>query len=260
MDPGDGGRLTSLVLDGVELLGGDEPPAGAPIGWFSGCFPMAPFAGRLDHGRFAFAGRTYEPPRNAGPHAQHGTVFDRRWRLEEAEPRRLRMSVALAEPWPFPGTVEQTVALEDHALRLTLTVRSGRGLMPATLGFHPWFRRDLGSGAAEIDVAPRLRYQPDETGIVGEVGRDLGQRPWDDVFTDLAAAPRVRWPDGPTLTLESAAPVWVIYERPQAALCIEPLTAPPNSLGTDRGAVVRPDAPLSLTLTIRWDRPREGRL
>lgn len=255
VDPSDGGRLTSLQVEGAELLGGDQAPAGAPAGWFSGCFPMAPFAGKLNRGQFTFDGRTYKLPTNSGLHAQHGTVFDRRWNVDVAETTRLSMSVALDEPWPFSGVVEQSIVLESHALSLSLTVRSHETPMPAALGFHPWFRRDLGAGPAVIDVAPRLRYQPDKTGIVGKTDTDLGQRPWDDTFTGLASPPRIQWPGGPVLTLESDAPVWIVYERPQSALCIEPLTDPPNSLGTDRGTVICPGAPLHLALTIRWGPP-----
>jgi len=254
VDPSDGGRVTSLALDGLELLGGDEPPDAAPPGWFTGCFPMAPYAGRLDHGRFSFQGRRYRMPANTGPHAAHGTVFDTAWAVDGTpSATSLTMRAGLGPPWPFGGMVRQTLELSAAALRLTLVLSNDRRTMPGALGFHPWFRRDVGSGEVTVDVRPARRYRPDPSGIVRELGADLGTRPWDDAFTDLAAAPVVRWPRGPTLSLESEAPVWVVYERAGPAVCVEPLSAPPNSLGTDAAAVVRPGAPLALTMVVRWD-------
>ncbi len=80
VNPDDGGRLVSLVLDGIELLGSAEVADGLPVGWFQGSFPMAPYAGRTKNGRFRFDGATYTVPSNAGPHAGHGLVFEPRTR------------------------------------------------------------------------------------------------------------------------------------------------------------------------------------
>lgn len=65
-----GGRLASLIVDGVELL---VPRNDDPVMW--GCYPMVPFAGRIRDGRFAFDGTTYAMPKNFGDHAMHGFGF-----------------------------------------------------------------------------------------------------------------------------------------------------------------------------------------
>ncbi len=46
-----GGRLASLTVDGDELLYFGDPGTG-PMGW--GCYPMAPFAGRVRYGALGF--------------------------------------------------------------------------------------------------------------------------------------------------------------------------------------------------------------
>ena len=74
VSPADGGRFSSLVVDGHELL---VTEGYGPIRW--GCYPMVPFAGRIREGRFTFRGRAVELPRNLPPHAIHGTVFERPW-------------------------------------------------------------------------------------------------------------------------------------------------------------------------------------
>ena len=69
IDATDGGRFASLVVDGHELLLTD---GAGPIWW--GCYPMAPFAGRIRDGRLDFQGHEYQLEQNLPPHAIHGTV------------------------------------------------------------------------------------------------------------------------------------------------------------------------------------------
>ena len=66
VDPTNGGRIASLVIGGHELL---ITEGHGPIWW--GCYPMAPFAGRIRAGRFRFRGRTYELPLTMPPNAIH---------------------------------------------------------------------------------------------------------------------------------------------------------------------------------------------
>jgi aldose 1-epimerase len=55
VDPIAGGRIGSLVVDGTEILVTDVD---GPFWW--GCYPMAPFAGRIRGGRFRFRRRSYQ--------------------------------------------------------------------------------------------------------------------------------------------------------------------------------------------------------
>ena len=57
---------------------------------------MAPFAGRIRRGRFAFRGRDYELPLNMAPHAIHGVVFDRPWDVVSADTISVRLGAAVA--------------------------------------------------------------------------------------------------------------------------------------------------------------------
>lgn len=69
-----GARLSSLCIDGLEVLvdQGEDP-----LRW--GCYPMAPWAGRLCEGRFEYEGETFQMPLTLPPHAIHGTVHQRGW-------------------------------------------------------------------------------------------------------------------------------------------------------------------------------------
>ena len=164
--PHDGGRLVSLELDGAELIGRGTPEAGLPPGWYHGSFPMAPYAGRVKDATFRFDGTTYRLPPNAGPHAGHGLVFDVPWStVTPSTGSRVVLATPLDGRWPFGGTVEQVVALDGTGLSVTLTLSNDDRPMPGALGFHPWFRRDLGHGPARFSFEPTRRFAPAADGF-----------------------------------------------------------------------------------------------
>src|SRR5262245_47189806 len=140
--PEDGGRVASLVIGGHEVIVTGDPDR---MRW--GSYPMAPFAGRIRHGRFAFEGVEHALPLGMPPHAIHGVVWDRPWRVEGPS----TLSIDLDERWPFRGRVTQRLALEPDAMRFELVLEADEP-MPATIGWHPWFRRRLVDGDPSVVV------------------------------------------------------------------------------------------------------------
>ena len=253
VDVADGGRLVSLTLDGVEVLGSERPKTDEPSGWFHGCFPMAPYVGRVAGARFNFEERDYILPANAGQDAGHGVVFDVPWQIAGPQTSTaLSIETCFDERWPFGGCAEQEFCLSDSQLRITLTVRNGLRRMPVMMGFHPWFRRDIGTGAAAYDVRPGLRHVPSSNAYAGEFTTVLGTRPWDDVFTQFETPPSISWPGGPTLNLTSNSDTWVVFEQLENAFCIEPVSDPPGSLGAQKALSVGPGEEVEIWINIEW--------
>ena len=248
VDPACGGRLRSLMVDGLELLG-EERRAGKegeesadPMTW--GCFPMAPWAGRVRRGRFTFEGVEHQLPINMPPHAIHGTVFDRPW------PTSLK--IGLGPDWPFEGSVEQRIDLQPDHLRLELLVHAADGPMPTSCGWHPWFRRRLArGGTADLDLDAASMWQRDADGIPSGDLVPPPPGPWDDCFTGLRRPPRITWPSALTLTIESSCQHVVVYDEPADAICVEPQTHPPDALNLGP-AVVEPGRPLVADAVFRW--------
>ena len=81
-------------------------------------------------------------------------------------------------------------------------------------------------------------------------------RPWDDCFRDVVAAPRLTWPGVMTLDLRSSCDHWVVYDEPEAAVCVEPQTGPPDAANL-APRVVEPGAPLRATMGWDWA-PADG--
>ena len=247
VDPACGGRLRSLVVDGLELLGEEHDN---PMSW--GCFPMAPWAGRVRRGRFSFEGVEHQLPINLPPHAIHGTVFNRPWPSSLVDFRARSLAIGLGPDWPFGGTVEQRIDLQPDHLRLELRVHAADGPMPASCGWHPWFRRQLARGEpAQLDLDAASMWQRDAEGIPS--GRLVAPPPgpWDDCFTGLRRPPRITWAGALTLTIESSCPHVVVYDEPADAICVEPQTHPPDALNLGP-ALVEPGRPLVAEAVLRW--------
>lgn len=238
-----GARLGSLEVLGHELLVTDDA---APTGW--GAYPMAPFAGRVRRGRFGFRGHNYDLPINFYPHAIHGFVFDRPWTVVTPT----EFVIALGPHWPFPGEVRQEVALTEDSLSLRLEVHAATGPMPASCGWHPWFRRNLDHGAgAELHFQAEFMELKDDDGIPSGQRVNPSPGPWDDCFGGLSGPARITWPNVLELELESDADYLVVYDEPEHAVCVEHQTAPPDALNGEP-FIAEPGHPLVATSTWRW--------
>src|ERR1700675_3650658 len=98
-DAGAGGRISSVRVDGNEVLWTDR--ASGAMGW--GAYPMVPFAGRIRHGQFSFAGTEYSIAPNLGAHAIHGSGFESRWATEPDG------TLVHELPWVFGGVARHRV-------------------------------------------------------------------------------------------------------------------------------------------------------
>jgi aldose 1-epimerase len=248
VDPGEGGRFASLVVDGHELL---VTEGYGPIEW--GCYPMAPFAGRIRDGRFTFRERDYQLEINMPPNAIHGTVFTRPWEVMAQTAERADLATDLGSGWPFRGRVTQTVVLRPYGLDASLALEADEP-MPAWFGWHPWFRREVSGVNAELEFSADRMYErgPDDLPTGDLV--PPSPRPWDNAFVGVRAPIRLTWPGVLSLELSSTAGVWVAYDERPYAICIEPQTAPPDAvnLATVDVPIAEPGHPLTMTMAWRW--------
>jgi aldose 1-epimerase len=223
VDPGRGARLTSLLLDGHEVLARASDPDVDPT-IADGCFPMVPWAGRVRDGRLTLAGETYQLPATDHGNALHGLGHVAAWEAIAEGTYEL----AIGSPWPTEGVATLTYTLLDAGLRIELAWDDDTGA-PASLGLHPWFRRQLDTGEALVaSLDPDRMVERGADGL--PTGRLVEPRPgpWDDCFT-LATPPVLSWPGALELSLTSSADWWVVYDQPADTICVEPQTVPPDA-------------------------------
>lgn len=239
------GRITSLRIADVEYLyQGDR----------FGCFPMAPWCGRMRDGALDFGGEHYTFPQNAAPHASHGTVRDHPWDVVEHATDSVTLAQSLAPRWPFPSRVEHRIALADGELSMELRISADDKPFPAQAGWHPWFRRTLDDDGEPLRVQFSAAWQEERGDDYLPTGRRIDPRPppWDDCFgMPDGVEVTCEWPGQRTIGIRSDARWVVAYDLRDFAICIEPQSGPPNGLNTDP-YVVTPGDDLVVRTSWTW--------
>jgi aldose 1-epimerase len=241
IDPARGARVVSLVAGGVERILGAAPDS-RPEQTTWGCFLMAPWVGRIEGGTFAWAGRTCELRRNLGNHAIHGVVFDEMWAVEEHWDRTAVLRSEFDPTrWPLGGGVVQRMELSEGRLSFEATVHSGGNAMPASVGWHPWFRRPQTGGDMRVRVSSaRVLETTTELIPTGQTVRAradldlnygplLADRRLDTAYVRARSPAVVAWPDL-ELNVGFGDPIsTVVVYTPAEGVCVEPQTAWPNA-------------------------------
>jgi aldose 1-epimerase len=247
VSPTDGGRLARLRVGTRELLiRGDS--SDNPLVW--GSYPMAPWAGRVRHGRFEFGGSPREMPINMAPHSIHGTVFNRRWEVIDAGFDHAELECPL--DWSFGGRANQHLQLTPEALVCVLSVVAGGEPMPATIGWHPWFVKP-----SDDRLGFDAMYLRDDEHVPTGALVEPPARPWDDCFIGAHHPLQLRYeadPGNPGLVVTVAGDCdhWVVYDQPIHATCVEPQSGPPDAFNIGGATVVAPGEMLQRTMTISW--------
>ena len=253
-----GGRIAQITVGDVPLLVDDSMRPAESMGW--GSFPMAPWAGRIRHGRFRFLDCDIDlslnhhdgddPDRRDRSHAIHGTVFSRPWTTTESTSTSLDLTCALDETldWPFGGTARQRIELSPDHVTCVLEVSATDATFPASIGWHPWFVKPAG-----LEFSPMAMYRRDDIGLpTGELVAPTSG-PWDDCFVNVE--PVVLIYDRPTasrVTVSSDCDHVVVFDEPGHATCVEPQSGPPDA-PTIRPHLVAPGSPLVRQMIISWN-------
>ena len=240
-----GSRVRSLEVSGHELL---VAPGDEPLLW--GCYPMAPWAGRLGRGRFHFGGERIDVPIDHPPHAIHGLGTGQAWM-----PADDGFELDLDGLWPLGGRVATRFHLTRDGLTMELTVTAGEQPMPVVLGWHPCFLRRLGDGEPVELGFTAARWWPrgaDGLPIGGTEAPPPG--PWDDCFGGVERPPRLTWPGQLAVTLEGDTDTWVVFDERDHTICVEPQTAPPDAFNIGGATLLDPGEAAGLRLDIGWDR------
>jgi aldose 1-epimerase len=124
-----------------------------------GCFPMAPFANRIDGGRFTYDGSDYalavnQPSENV---AIHGLSRFARFEMLAQTPTAVSLLHHFRSD-VFNYDLSQHVAIDADGVAIELTLVNRGDALPFGIGLHPYFTRELG---ARLRFAALERSQSD---------------------------------------------------------------------------------------------------
>lgn len=236
------------------------------------CFPLVPWGNRIRDGRFQFCGREVAQP-GGGTHALHGHGWRRPWQVIDRTAERVELDyVHEPDEWPWRYRACQTVALARGAVSLTLeVVNLSDEVMPAGLGFHPYFPS---TANAAVQAAARSVWLTDADKLPREcvpvpaswdftAGRRLAELELDNVFAGWNGKALISWPErAHRLVIEGDWPMLsflAVYQPPSCDwFCVEPMSHCPDAINLARdGAadtglrVLAPGARRGATMTLR---------
>ena len=286
--------LPELNLLGVSLrLGGEEYlalPGGVSAyrqGYATGLPVLAPWANRLG-ARSYRSGRIHVDLAGLHLHEDgkglpiHGTLGARHaWEITSLRARggRARLQARfdydrpeLLAAFPFPHRLEATFEVDGRSLSVTTALTPmGRRSVPASFGYHPYFRLPAGSRASwRLRLPRRAVLELDERGI--PTGRSstataenepIGERFFDDLFELVGARTLAIEGAGRRLSVDYGAGYGFaqVFTPPgRNAVCLEPMTAPTNALVTGACPLVSPGETFTARFRITPERSSWPRL
>jgi aldose 1-epimerase len=259
--PGAGMLGASLIHHGDELLW-----QGAGVGEyaaerkFMGIPFLHPWANRLSGFGYRAGGHEVTLDRSdplllldSGGLPIHGVLTaSRNWVAQRlfADEARARLLATfefdrpeLLAAFPFRHRIEMEIELAGGALQVTTTLSAtGDEPVPVAFGFHPYLQiPGLPRAEWEVSFPVRRRLRLDQrliptgaTEPTDPLEGAIGQRTWDDGFDRIDPAGRFELSGrGRTIVMQYAEgfPVAQIFAPPgEEYVCIEPMTAPANSL------------------------------
>lgn len=277
VDPQAGGSLVSLSYRGHPVLR-DRDPGASDFGPLQmSCFPLVPFSNRIAGGQFAFGGKTVTLPLNmpGERHPIHGSGWTRAWDVTRRSGHACSLEFRHeAGDWPWRFSAVQEIALGPDGVVMGLRLRNdSTDVMPAGLGFHPYFHL---TSDCELAFSAQRVWKGSESGIPDKAvpvpaewdfrkPRPVAGLDVDHCFSDWNGRARIAWP-GAGLEVEIScsdnARHAILYAPPRRPgdaaagfFCLEPVTHVSNALNApspeDAGIqALEPGASLSLVMAL----------
>lgn len=240
--PDVGGSVAAFTYEGRNIL---RPlPDGAADPLQSAGFPLFPFSGRVDHGRFSFEGADYTLPPNflPEPHAIHGQAWQAPWVIEEESEASATLSYHHAgDIWPWPYCAEQKFTLREAGFVLDLALTNlGQTPMPAGIGWHPYFPKKDATLQADVthiwrSGADMIPAKPEALGTDDLTQpRQVEELALDNNFTAGPGGATITWPDGIGVQMRAEGMAHLVIYTPPSEdfFCVEPVTHAPNAVNS----------------------------
>ena len=218
------------------------------------CFALAPFASRVQHGKFEWNGHDVQLAANfpPEPHALHGFAWQRPWQVKSQSETAIDLRLEhVSDDWPWSFVVELRYELIDLCLNMTLTTTNLSDTeMPSGLGLHPFFDIDDNT---KVKVDAQQMWQMNEqvlpigftqspAALLTELGANANELVVDNVLINDSDRHEIVWHDrGFKADLRSSGCPYTVLYRPEDGpfFCIEPISHCANALTMAREEALR---------------------
>lgn len=204
------------------------------------CFPLVPFANRIDRGRVPHRGRvvslTPNKPETDSEHAIHGYGWLCPWEIIDASEHLTRLTHSYKQgEWPWSYEAEQVFKLVPDGLEHRLEViNRSEDPMPVGLGSHPYFPRE----AARLEMSVEGIWHNDDQRLPCSFEKLAYARNWsadgvfDNVLTGVKAPITIRWADHYVSITpdENSSFVHLFTPAKEDFFCVECVSHIPNAI------------------------------
>jgi len=241
--PSFGGRIVSFRKAGRDILRAATAEAiSATRAYDFAGFPLMPYSGPLFGPGFSFQGHDYALDRTVReePTATHGDAWVGSFQVQDKNASRLQLQY---EHEPAPGTFpfrwrgRLGFGLSNEGLRISLAVTSrDHRLMPAGIGYHPYFPKPPGTRLRFDSVAMWPADAPEAVGqgcgplVPGldfTAGADVSEIVVDRLYDGWDQQAELTYPDGfrTRITADGALDKLQLYSAwHYPYVCVEPVS------------------------------------
>lgn len=245
--------MTSWLFHGHQLLG-----YSSSIPVENGCYPMAPWAGRIRNNHIDWCGQSLNLTPSYQEFALHGLLLDQpvecAYKSESGDAASIEFTADISD-WFAPLRIVMQWRLYADRIESTITALTDSiDRVPVVLGWHPWFVNSLDSSenlVLQVDsaqLAVREGWYP-----TGEFRQVLDfDSPFDDCFRIPSQQVNLHWGSKLQLQVKNSHAWFVIYNGAPGFICVEPQTAPPNAFAQPLGCTTLTTTagdPLSMSTT-----------
>lgn len=265
-----GGALKKLAVNQIHIV---PPTSGHQMNRFGDGIVLAPWANRIDRGRWNYQGQVLQLEVNEKDldNALHGLVGSTVFEVAEQSDSAVTLETVVKPTtgYPFELLISVTYELTDSGIKTTHTAKNlGTSSAPYMVGTHPYFQiagtatedLEFKTDARSVDLVDERKIPIGKLSIKGTEfditdWRKLSDCDFDHGFGDLMRDSQgrghhyLRSPKGELLDIWQSAEMTYTFifspdyyinnddQTPRHAIAIEPQTAPANAFNSGEDVI-----------------------
>ncbi len=262
-----------LILNGQQVLDGNEDLEKVKADYLCKGDFLAPFPNRICDGLYTFEGTDYQlfPNENDRNHALHGFLMKKSFKLiateetEEYSASTFSTTIVKGEfqGYPFDLEIQITFLLKEKELEIRMTgTNIGTQNVPYGVGWHPYLRTDkkidecmlripaksVLETSVEKELIPTGDYLPNSFGYEP---KQIGDMQFDTCFVELVDH-KVRFENIELFMDDSMNFIQSYTPDDRMSIAIEPMSCAPDAFNNGLGLIIlKPSEQVTHTFGIR---------